>query len=130
MVGGMSSGARANYLAGEWRPARRGATFRDAGISEVAWPQSNGEDVAEAWRVARAAASGWARAPQRRREECLRAMARELEGDAELLEHLGERFGLEAADLSEHLAGLERDCGALFERPSLAGGGIVWWAPD
>ncbi len=128
----MPSEAQANLLAGEWRPARRGASFSGiSGATGVLWPQSDGEDVAEAWRAARAAAPAWRRLAAGRRQEFLVALARELEHDEELGRVLGARFGLEPGELEVHFSGLERDLHTLFERPAPAGdGGIVWCASD
>src|SRR6185503_11947058 len=128
----MPSESQANLLAGEWRPARRGASFSVAsGATEVLWPQSDGADVSEAWRAARAASPAWRRLAPGRCQELLLALARELERDEELARVLGARFSLESAELASHFSGLERAMHALFERPASPGeGGIVWCASD
>lgn len=128
----MPSQSQANLLAGEWRPATRGASFAvPSGATEVLWPQSSGEDVAAAWRAARSAAPAWRRLAPGRRQELLLALAQELERDETLVQSLGARFQLEPDELAGHFAGLERGLRALFERPAPSGeGGVVWCASD
>ena len=128
----MPSESQTNFLAGEWVPARNGASFSGcSGAAPVSWPQSDGADVAEAWRAARAALPAWRGLAADEREEHLQALAQELEHDAELTRRLGERFGLEPAELAQHSTGLVRGLRALRERPAPVGGGeVVWWTPE
>lgn len=128
----MPSEPQANFLAGEWRPARSGASFSGStGATKELWPQSDGADVDEAWRGARAASCAWRELGMGRRQELLLLLARELERDAELVRVLGARFGLDADELASHFSGLERGLRPLLERSAPAhDGGIVWCAPD
>jgi len=126
----MLSDAPANFLAGEWRPARSGARF-SAGMPAALWPQSGAEDVAEAWRSARAALPPWRALAPARRAERLAALARALERDDELVRVLGARFELAPAELAPHFAGLERALEALLERRTPAGEArVAWCVPD
>jgi acyl-CoA reductase-like NAD-dependent aldehyde dehydrogenase len=128
----MGSEPRMNFLAGEWCPPRRGASSSGGrGAAPIAWPQSDGADVAQAWRAARAASPAWLCRSADERARYLEALARELEGDADLAQRLGERFALEPRELAPHFTGLVRGLGALCARPAPVGGGeVAWWAPD
>lgn len=126
----MPSEMAANFLAGEWRAARSGACF-SAGALDASWPQSGSEDVAEAWRVARAELPAWRALAVGRRARCLGALARALEQDAELVRAVAARFALAPSELAAHFAGLERGLQALFERPASAGDArVAWCVPD
>ncbi|HEX6881755.1 MAG TPA: aldehyde dehydrogenase family protein [Planctomycetota bacterium] len=122
---------RANFLAGEWRPAQRGARAPGPhGTPEDQWPQSDAEDLALARRAAAAAHAAWARSDPARRLEAWCAAARALERDASLWARLAERFALAPEELAGHARGLEQEVAALGARPLPDGRGVAWLAPD
>lgn len=121
---------QANFIAGEFGPAARGARFSSSARRAESWPQSSSEDVAEAGRAAASACAAWRALAAARRGELVCAMARELERDSVLGVRLGERFQLDPAELALHFAGLEHGLGALFARPASRAGGVAWCAPD
>lgn len=122
---------RANYLAGEWRPAQRGARAPGPrGTPEDQWPQSDVEDLALARRAAAAAREEWARRRPEQRLESWCAAARALERDAGLWARLAERFALAPEELAGHARGLAQEVAALGARPLPEGHGIAWLAPD
>lgn len=122
---------RANFLAGEWRPAQSGARFGSRrGAPEETWPQSSSADVFEAWSAARAAGAAWRRRDPEERLHFLLGLARVLARDEVLLERLGRRLGLEPEELRPHLVGLEAAVQAAGASASLPAGGVAWCAPD
>ncbi len=127
---------RANFIAGEFRPAARGARFPARGAQpapgerEQSWPQSQAEDVAAAGRAAMAALADWRALGAARRVEFVCALARELERDPLLSLRLGRRFQLEPGELAAHSADLERDLAERLERPTQLAGGVAWCAPE
>lgn len=125
------SWTRANFLAGEWREARRGARFRvPAGTDEAAWPQSESEDLAAARAASDAAAGWWAGLPRAERRSGLGRLARRLEQDEHLWAHVAARFALEPRELERHRCGLVEELSALDEAPPAEARGRVWLAPD
>ena len=81
-----------NFIGGEWRPARSGATFetRNPATEEVLAlvAQSDADDVADAVSAAKAAYREWRLVPAPRRGEVLYAVARLLEERKEELSRL------------------------------------------
>lgn len=126
----MADEARANFIAGAFVPAARGARSGGVGGAAEGWPQSTHEDVAGAARAGESARPDWgARAPGTR-AEILFAMARELERDATLPARLAERFGLGADELAPHLTDLEAELRDHLARAPGATSGMAWCAPE
>ena len=72
--------ALANFVGGEWRPSRSGATYEKRGPwrpSEIVgeFPRSDAEDVADAVEAAAAAFPAWSRLAAAARGEVLRKAA-------------------------------------------------------
>jgi len=126
----MADEPRANYIAGAFGPALRGARFPDRGTPRESWPQSSGEDVGAAARAAEAGLIEWRALTPADRCELVCALARELERERGLVDALGARLGLRAEELAPHFAGLERDVAERLARVPGAASGVAWCAPD
>lgn len=127
----MADEPQANYIAGAFGPAARGARFSShPGGEREAWPQSAHEDVLAAARAAESALAGWGARSPGARAELLCALARELERDPFLAQRLAERFGIGADELGEHRADLAAELGAALARPAELAPGVAWCAPE
>jgi len=87
-------------------------------------------DVAAALAAAAEAARAWGRVPTSVRAARLRALARVLEEDGELLAVPLARFGLTPAELAPHRAGLGRALEELLQRPLAPGAGVALLLSD
>ena len=91
----MTDTAQGNFIGGEWRPARSGATddIVDPATGEVigAVPSSDSEDVDDAVRAAAAAFPEWSAKTPRERSEALHALASAIEQDMANLRRIESR---------------------------------------